>query len=208
MNIMIVLMAALASLTVAGCGKKGGGGGDAVAKYEEWTKAMCACKAGDTACAKKVTDEQLKWGEEQAKTVDKNAKVDPKEAEAMAAKMKPIMEEFAKCSAKAMTQAGAGTEPAAGGAEPAAGGTDAKKLAAEAMAKFEAWTKEMCACKAGDADCAKKITDAQAKWGEEMAKANKDVKPDPKDAEEMAAKMKPVMDEFTKCATAAMTPAK
>jgi hypothetical protein len=103
-KIMIALAATLALFTVTACKKKGGGAaGEALAKYEAWTKAMCACKEGDTACAKKVTDEQIKWGEEQAKSADKNAKVDPKEAEEMAAKMKPIMDEFTKCSMKAMT---------------------------------------------------------------------------------------------------------
>ncbi|MEO8707375.1 MAG: hypothetical protein ABI867_45530 [Kofleriaceae bacterium] len=111
-------MATLALFTVAGCKKKGGGAaGEALAKYESWTKAMCACKEGDTACAKKVTDEQIKWGEEQAKNADKNAKVDPKEAEEMATKMKPIMDEFTKCSMKAMTPPAAG----AGSAAPAGG---------------------------------------------------------------------------------------
>jgi hypothetical protein len=122
-KLMIAFVATLSLFTVAGCKKKGGGAaGEALAKYEAWTKAMCACKEGDTACAKKVTDEQIKWGEEQAKNADKNAKVDPKEAEEMATKMKPIMEEFTKCSMKAMTPPAAGGTPAAGSAAPAGGG--------------------------------------------------------------------------------------
>jgi hypothetical protein len=123
-KIMIAFVATLALFTVAGCKKKGGGAaGEALAKYEAWTKAMCACKEGDTACAKKVTDEQIKWGEEQAKNADKNAKVDPKEAEEMATKMKPIMDEFTKCSMKAMTPPAAGGGGSAAAEPPPAGGS-------------------------------------------------------------------------------------
>ncbi|MEO8703389.1 MAG: hypothetical protein ABI867_25305 [Kofleriaceae bacterium] len=76
---------------------------EALALYEQWTNEMCACPAGDLACAKKITDAQIKWGEEQARNADRTARIDPKEAEMMAAKLKPIMDRFTKCVMVAMT---------------------------------------------------------------------------------------------------------
>jgi hypothetical protein len=76
---------------------------EAFAKYESWTKQMCACPAGDTACAQRITDDQIKWAEEWAKRPGHNRKIDPKESELAAERMKPIMEEYTKCAMKAMT---------------------------------------------------------------------------------------------------------
>lgn len=95
-NTMIILFTALLA---TGCGKKAGS--DPSAKLTELKEAMCKCKPGDAACANKVVDEQKKWGEEQAKTVDANAKPDPE----LAKKLEPIMTEYSKCMTAALTPA-------------------------------------------------------------------------------------------------------
>jgi hypothetical protein len=74
----------------------------ALMKYKAWTVEMCACPTGDTACAKKVTDAMIVWGEAMAKQAD-TEKPDPREAQRMATAMRPIMDEFTKCSMNAMT---------------------------------------------------------------------------------------------------------
>jgi hypothetical protein len=80
--------------------------------------------------------------------------------------------------------------------------------AGDYVAKFEGWKTDMCKCKAGDTACSQKVLDDQKKYADEMAKtADKDAKPDPAEAAEMAKKMEPIMAEYTKCMTAAMTPA-
>ena len=80
--------------------------------------------------------------------------------------------------------------------------------AGDYVAKMEGWKTDMCKCKAGDAACSQKVLDDQKKYADEMAKtADKDAKPDPAEAAEMAKKMEPIMAEYTKCMTAAMTPA-
>jgi hypothetical protein len=73
--------------------------------------------------------------------------------------------------------------------------------AAEAIAKMEGFSKDMCECK--DKACADKVNDAMAKWGTEMAKtagAAKDEKPDP----ELAKKSADVMTKYTECMTKLM----
>src|SRR5688500_10618289 len=61
----------------------------------------------------------------------------------------------------------------------------------------------LCKCGEVDTACAQKVVDDQKKYADEMAKsADKDAKPDP----ELAKKMEPIMAEYTKCATKAMTP--
>jgi len=80
--------------------------------------------------------------------------------------------------------------------------------AGDYVAKMEGWKTDMCKCKAGDSACSQKVLDDQKKYADEMAKtADKDAKPDPAEAAEMAKKMEPIMAEYTKCMTAAMTPA-
>jgi len=99
-------IAFVAALSLFGCKKKGGGD-EAVSKMTEFKEAMCKCGEGDADCAKKVTDAQMKYGEEQAKNADKDAKPDPD----LAAKMKPLMDEYTKCATKAMTPKAAGGPP-------------------------------------------------------------------------------------------------
>jgi hypothetical protein len=71
--------------------------------------------------------------------------------------------------------------------------------ATEAIAKLEAFSKDMCECK--DKACADKVNDAMSKWGTEMAKtAAKDDKPDP----ELAKKSADVMTKYTECMTKLM----
>ena len=77
------------------------------------------------------------------------------------------------------------------------------------VAKMEGWKTDMCKCKAGDSACSTKVLDDQKKYADEMAKtADKDAKVDPAEAAEMAKKMEPIMAEYSKCMTAAMTPAR
>src|SRR4051794_15982872 len=68
-SIAFLVAAALVSF---GC-KKGGGAGNAIAKMTEFKDKMCACK--DKACTEKVTEEMTKWGQEQAKSADKDMKM-------------------------------------------------------------------------------------------------------------------------------------
>ncbi len=98
MNKLVIGFVAAMSLASFGCKKKGGSD-DAVKKFAEFKDAMCKCGEGDTACANKVLDDQKKYGEEMAKSTDKDAKPDPD----LAKKMEPIMAEYTKCSTKAMT---------------------------------------------------------------------------------------------------------
>ena len=73
----------------------------------------------------------------------------------------------------------------------------------EAVKKMGEFKDAMCKCGEGDTACAQKVVDDQKKYADEMAKsADKDAKPDP----ELAKKMEPIMAEYTKCATKAMTP--
>lgn len=76
---------------------------DVIDKYEAWTRQMCACSSGDLACAKRITDEQIAWGEEMAKRADRNEQLDSDAAERAAVRMRPIMDEFTKCAMNAMT---------------------------------------------------------------------------------------------------------
>ena len=119
-----ILFALVFVASVTGCKKKSGG--DMTGKYTEFKDAMCACKAGDTACAKKVSEDMAKWAADMAKSAEKD-KVDPAEAAEMAKKLEPINTELAKCMTAAMTPAGAG----GGGA--GAGGGGAGKPPMEAV---------------------------------------------------------------------------
>jgi hypothetical protein len=110
MKLSIGMVAALSLLGVAGCKKKGGAAGEAMAKMEEFSKAMCDCK--DKACADKVNADMTKWGTEMAK----NAK--PGDAEKpdpdMAKKSADIMTKYTECMTKLM-MAGAGGGDMKGG---------------------------------------------------------------------------------------------
>jgi hypothetical protein len=77
-------------------------GDEAFAKYTLWTKQMCACAAGDQACASAIVDAQVRWSEDLAKAGDRGRKADPKEAERMAARLQPLMAELTMCLMKAM----------------------------------------------------------------------------------------------------------
>lgn len=75
---------------------------EAFARYTEWTKQMCACAAGDQACASAIVDAQVKWGEELAKAGEHGGTIDPQETERMAARLQPILLELGKCMMRAM----------------------------------------------------------------------------------------------------------
>ena len=121
-KILIVVSAALAIASFTGCKKKTDGSGAALAKMTEFKDKMCKCAEGDTECAKKVSDEMMKWGESQPKPKEGAvAKSDPKSEE--------VTKQMGECMSKAMTPKMGGTDPAMGGSaatDPgSAGGTPA-----------------------------------------------------------------------------------
>jgi len=106
---LIALLATVA-LAAFGCKKKGSeGGADMMGKMTDLKNRMCACSAGDKACADKINDEMKKWSEEHAKKGDHAA--DPE----MTKKMDPINKELADCMTKAMTPVGEGSAAAGHG---------------------------------------------------------------------------------------------
>ena len=132
MNKIMFALAVVSVFGVAGCKKKGAA--DMSGKYTEFKDNMCKCKAGDSACAQKVSDDMTKWAAEQAKTMGTEAaKMDPKEAEEMAKTITPIMTEYTKCMTAAMTPAAAG-----GDKPPPAGGSAGSAAAAGPPSKEEA----------------------------------------------------------------------
>jgi hypothetical protein len=112
-KLTISFVAAMSLLAFAGCKKKGGAAGEAVAKMEGFQKSMCDCK--DKACADKVNEDMTKWGTEMAKTAGaaKDEKPDPD----LAKKSADIMTKYTECMTKLM-MAGmdkpAGDKPAGG----------------------------------------------------------------------------------------------
>jgi hypothetical protein len=72
---------------------------------------------------------------------------------------------------------------------------------ADAMVKMVEFKDKMCVCK--DKPCADKVVDEMSKWSQEMA-ANAD--PDTKASDDDIKKMQEVTEQFTNCATKAMTP--
>jgi hypothetical protein len=102
-KLTISFVAAMSLLAFAGCKKKGGAAGEAVAKMEGFQKQMCDCK--DKACADKVNEDMTKWGTEMAKTAGaaKDEKPDPD----LAKKSADIMTKYTECMTKLM-MAGAG----------------------------------------------------------------------------------------------------
>jgi hypothetical protein len=106
MQKFMIAVVAAASLFTIGCKKKGGGG-DTVAKMEEFQKKMCDCK--DKACSDKVNEEMTKWGTEMAKTAgaDKDAKPDPE----LAKKSADIMTKYTECMTKNMMAGAGSAEP-------------------------------------------------------------------------------------------------
>jgi hypothetical protein len=117
-KLTISFVAAMSLLAFAGCKKKGGAAGEAVAKMEGFQKSMCDCK--DKACADKVNEDMSKWGTEMAKTAGaaKDEKPDPE----LAKKSADIMTKYTECMTKLM-MAGmdkpAGDKPAGDTAAPA-----------------------------------------------------------------------------------------
>lgn len=101
-NKIAVVVVGIALVAGSACKKKSSAP-DTVGKMTEFKDAICKCKAADTECAKKVLDDQKKWGDEAAKLTDKDAKLDPDAAAEMAKKLEPINAEYAKCMTAAMT---------------------------------------------------------------------------------------------------------
>ncbi len=116
-KLTISFVAAMSLLAFAGCKKKGGAAGEAVAKMEGFQKSMCDCK--DKACADKVNEDMSKWGTEMAKTAGaaKDEKPDPD----LAKKSADIMTKYTECMTKLMMAgmgAPAGDKPAGDTAAP------------------------------------------------------------------------------------------
>ncbi|MBA3457418.1 MAG: hypothetical protein H0T42_30335 [Deltaproteobacteria bacterium] len=151
-NLTIAFLAAASLFTVSACKKKGGGdAGEAVAKMENFTKDMCACK--DKACADKVQEGMTKWSTDMA--AKGGEKKDEKPDEATMKKMTEVGQKYAECMTKAMTPAdgaaptgsdpatgsAAAADPAAAGGAAAAGDLPAEcndyKAAIEALAKCD-----------------------------------------------------------------------
>jgi len=81
-----------------------------------------------------------------------------------------------------------------------------KKGGGDALGKMNEFADEMCKCKDGETDCAKKVQDKMTKWSEEQAKnadKNATATQDPEEAKKYAE----VSKKMTECATKAMTPA-
>ncbi len=132
-KLSIGMVAALSLVAVTGCKKKGGAAGEAMAKMEEFSKAMCDCK--DKACADKVNADMSKWGSEMAKNAGA-AKADDKPDPEMAKKSADIMTKYTECMTKMMMAgAGAGADTAAKTAGDMAKGGDDMAKAGGDMAK-------------------------------------------------------------------------
>lgn len=177
-QIMIACVAALSLVSVAGCSKSGGGGDEYLSKMEGWKTDICKCKAGETACAQKVLDDQKKYTDEMAKKTDKDAKPDPAAAAEMMKKLEPITAEFNKCKTAAMTAAAgsgagsdkkddsagagsgsdakpAGTDPVAADPKPGSAAADPADAAKKIMADYGAVKDKLCAC--ADKACTTKL---------------------------------------------------
>ncbi|MBA2539882.1 MAG: hypothetical protein H0V17_09630 [Deltaproteobacteria bacterium] len=125
-KLTISFVAAMSLLAFAGCKKKGGPAGEAVAKMEGFQKSMCDCK--DKACADKVNEDMSKWGTEMAKTAGaaKDDKPDPD----LAKKSADIMTKYTECMTKLM-MAGAGAAPAPAGDTAAPAGDKPADMAGD-----------------------------------------------------------------------------
>ncbi len=98
-KLTISFLAAMSLLAFAGCKKKGGAAGEAVAKMEGFQKSMCDCK--DKACADKVNEDMSKWGTEMSKNAGA-AKADDKPDPELAKKSADIMTKYTECMTKLM----------------------------------------------------------------------------------------------------------
>jgi hypothetical protein len=83
------------------CHKKLGGSpfDAAISKMQDFTTEMCACK--DTACAQKVSDEMMKWGQDYAKDDEDLRNWKPNEDDAK--RMAEITKTMTDCMTKAMS---------------------------------------------------------------------------------------------------------
>lgn len=84
---------------LAACTNPGdpGGSRSAMAKLTEFADQMCACH--DSTCAQKISDEMVKWGQEQAKQQHDP----PKMSEQMTKRFTEVGERLGKCMQQAMT---------------------------------------------------------------------------------------------------------
>jgi hypothetical protein len=116
-KIAFVFIAAMTVLSF-GCKKKNDAK-EVIAKVEGFKTAMCACKAGDKACAEKVEKDMKAYMDSMQGKGEKDAKVSADDEK----KMTAVMGDYMKCQQAATTDpaAAAGTPPA--GDPAAAGGT-------------------------------------------------------------------------------------
>ena len=125
-NLSIAFLAAVSLMSFAGCKKKAGGG-DLMAKMTEFQKQMCACT--DKACADKVNEAYMKWGQDMAKEAGEN-KEPPKMSEEDMKKNADVAKAYAECMMKASGANAAMTPPAGDKAAPPAGDKPADPNAA------------------------------------------------------------------------------
>ena len=123
-NLSIAFLAAVSLMTFAGCKKKGGGG-EYLAKMTEFKDQMCKC--ADKACADKVNEAYMKWGQDMQKEMGES-KEPPKMSEEDAKKQADVVKQYTECMTKQMTPPPAAAPPPAAppaGDKPAepAGGT-------------------------------------------------------------------------------------
>ena len=109
---LIALLATLASAAFA-CKKEAKEGNeghaDMIGTMTGFKNRMCACTAGDQACAEKINEEMRTWNAEHAEMGGDHA-ADPE----MAKKMDPIHKQLADCTVRATTRAGVGSGSGAG----------------------------------------------------------------------------------------------
>lgn len=96
-NLTIAFLAAVSLMSFAGCKKKAAGGGDAMAKAAEFKDQMCKCT--DKACADKVNEAYIKWGQEAAKAMGDN-KEPMKMSDEDMKKSTEIAKAYGECMAK------------------------------------------------------------------------------------------------------------
>ena len=108
-NLSIAFLAAVSLMSFAGCKKKAGGA-DVLAKTTEFKDQMCKCT--DKACADKVNEAYMKWGQDMAKEAGENKEASENKD---ASKLSDVTKAYADCMMKA---SGAAMPPA--GDKPAA----------------------------------------------------------------------------------------
>ncbi len=161
-----------------GCKKKGGGDANAMAKMTEYKEKMCACKDAD--CAKKVSDDMSKWGEQfKGDKAPKMSEADQKKATEIGMAMAECMTKVMVPGAAAGSAAPAGDMAGSAGSAAPAGDTGAAPVAATPEVEAICKRLEALAMKEGGeavkqweeglkTDCTKEISEQKAKKGDKV----------------------------------------